>query len=87
MQHSFFSFCSLIIIIIIIIIIPSLTLGSIYSTYVSGAEQMTEINNSNQTILIVKTGLRIRNWPEANQLAIYKPGRGFELGMTVTKSR
>ena len=36
--------------IMIIIIIPSLTLGSIYSTYVSGAEQMTEINNSNQTI-------------------------------------
>ena len=39
----------------IIIIIPSLTRGSIYSTYVSGAEQMTETNNSNQTY----TGLRI----------------------------
>ena len=26
------------------------------------------------------------NWPEANQLAIYKRGRGFELGTTVTKS-
>ena len=23
------------------------------------------------------------NWPEANQLAIYKRGRGFELGTTV----
>ena len=30
-------------------IISSLNLGSIYSTYVSGAEQMTETNNSNQT--------------------------------------
>ena len=26
------------------------------------------------------------NWPEANQLAIYKHGRGFELGTTVNKS-
>jgi len=27
------------------------------------------------------------NWPEANQLAIYKRGRGFELGTTENKSR
>ena len=33
-------------IIIIIIIIPLFTLGSIYSTNVSGAEQMPETNNS-----------------------------------------
>ena len=26
------------------------------------------------------------NWPEANQLAIYKRDRGFELGTTVNKS-
>ena len=26
------------------------------------------------------------NWPEANQLAIYKHDRGFELGTTVNKS-
>ena len=26
------------------------------------------------------------NWPEANQLAIYKQGRGFELGTTVNNS-
>ena len=32
---------------IIIIIIPLFTLGSIYSTYASGAEQITETNNSN----------------------------------------
>ena len=25
------------------------------------------------------------NWPEANQLAIYKCGQGFELGTTVNK--
>ena len=36
---------STIVIIIIIIIIPLFTLGSIYSTYASGAEQMTETNN------------------------------------------
>ena len=36
-------------IMIIIIIIPLFTLGSIYSTNASGAEQMPEINNSNQT--------------------------------------
>ena len=40
---------TIIIIIIIIIKIPVFTLGSIYSTYASGAEQMTETNNSNQT--------------------------------------
>ena len=26
------------------------------------------------------------NWPEANQLAIYKCGREYELGSTVNKS-
>ena len=31
------------------IIIPLFTLSSIYSTYASKAEQMTETNNSNQT--------------------------------------
>ena len=31
------------------IIISLFTLGSIYSTYASWAEQMTETNNSNQT--------------------------------------
>ena len=39
----------IIIIIIIIIIIPLFTLGSVYSTNASGAEQMPEANNSNQT--------------------------------------
>ena len=30
---------------------------------------------------------RVKNpWPEANQLAIYKRGQGFELGTTVNKS-
>ena len=31
---------------------------------------------------------RVKNpsWPEAAQLAIYKSGRGFELGITVNKS-
>ena len=36
-----------IIIIIIILIIPLYTLGSIYSTNASGAEQIPETNNSN----------------------------------------
>ena len=39
----------IIIIIIIITIILLFTLGSIYSTNASGAEQMPETNNSNQT--------------------------------------
>ena len=38
---------------------------------------------------IIKSNLcsRIKNpnWPEANQLTIYKRGRGFELGTTVNK--
>ena len=53
-------------------------------TYASGAEQiMTETNNSN----IIKLN-RVKNpkWPEANQLVIYKRGRGFELVTTVNKS-
>ena len=37
----------IIIIIIIIIIIPLFTLNNIYSTNVSGAEQIPETNNSN----------------------------------------
>ena len=28
----------------------------------------------------------VKNWPEANQLAIYKRGLGFELGTTENKS-
>ena len=43
-------------VIIIIIIIPLFTLGSIYSTNASAAEQMLETNNSNCTL---KTGLKI----------------------------
>ena len=39
----------IIVIIIIIIIIPLFTISSIYSTTVSGAEQMPETNNSNWT--------------------------------------
>ena len=37
----------IIIVIIIILIIPLYTLGSIYSTNASGAEQIPETNNSN----------------------------------------
>ena len=39
----------IIIVIIIILIIPLYTLGSIYSTNASGAEQIPETNNSNST--------------------------------------
>ena len=31
-------------------------------------------------------GVKNPKWPEANQLAFYKRGRGFELGTTVNKS-
>ena len=57
------------------------TLCSIYSTYASGVEQMSETNNWNQTLQAKNP-----NWQEANQLAFYKRGRGFELGTTVNKS-
>ena len=63
--------------------IPLFTLGNIYSTCASGAEQMTETNNSN---IIKHNRIKNPNWPETNQLAIYKRGRGFELGTTVNKS-
>ena len=37
-----------------------------------------------QMIQIEHNIIKNPNWPEANQLAaIYKPGRGFELGATV----
>ena len=39
-----------------------------------------------QIILIKHNGVKNPNWPEANQLAFYKRGRGFELGTTVNKS-
>ena len=38
-----------------------------------------------QIIQIDLNKLKNPNWPEANQLAIYKRGRGFELGTTMNK--
>ena len=70
-----------VIIIIIIIIIPLFTLGSIYSTNVSGPSKCLK-----QIIQIKLNRVKNPNWPEANQLAIYKRDRGFELGTTVNKS-
>ena len=37
-----------------------------------------------QKIHIELNRVKNPNWPEANQLAIYKRGRGFKLGTTVT---
>ena len=37
-----------------------------------------------QKIQIKLNRVKNPNWPEANQLAIYKRGRGFKLGTTVT---
>ena len=62
-------------------IILLFTIGSIYSTNASGAEQMHETNNSNEL-----NRVKNPNWPEANQLAIYKHGRGFDFETTVNKS-
>ena len=56
-------------------IIPLFTLGSIYSTNASGAKQMPEIKLNR---------IQNPNWPEANQLAIYKHGQGLELGLLWT---
>ena len=39
-----------------------------------------------QIIQIELSRVKNPNWPEANQLAIYKHGRGFELGTTMNKS-
>ena len=39
-----------------------------------------------QIILLELNRVRNPNWPEANQLAIYKRGRGFEFGTTMNKS-
>ena len=56
------------------IIIPLFTLDSIYSTNASGAEKMPQI------IQITLNKVKNPNWPDTNQLAIYKRGRsGFEL--------
>lgn len=37
-------------------------------------------------VFILAQRVKKPNRPEANQLAIYKSGRGFELGITVSKS-
>ena len=61
--------------------IPLFTLGSIYSTYASGVEQMTEINNSS---IIEYNMVKNINQPEINQLAIYKRDGGYELALPRT---
>ena len=63
------------------VIIPLFTFGSIYSTNASEAEKCLK-----QIIEIKLNRVKNPNWPEANQLAIYKRGRGFELGTTENKS-
>ena len=40
-----------------------------------------------QIIQIEHDSVKNPNWPEANQLAIYKRGRGFELGATEKQSQ
>ena len=44
------------------------------------------IKRLKQIIQIKHNRVKKPNWPEANQLAIYKHGQGFELGTTVNKS-
>ena len=39
-----------------------------------------------QIIQIELNRVKNPNWPEANQLAIYKHGRGFDFATTVNKS-
>ena len=63
--------------------IPLFTLGSIYSSYASGVEQMTEINNSS---IIEYNMVKNINQPEANQLAIYKRDGGYELALPRTNT-
>ena len=40
-----------------------------------------------QIIQIKLNRVKNPNWPEANQLAFYKHGRGFKLANTMNKSR
>ena len=41
----------------------------------------------NETMIQIEHNIfKNPNWPEANQWAIYKRGRGFELGTTKNKS-
>ena len=61
--------------------IPLFTLGNIYSTNASGVEQMTETNNSN---IIEYNMVKNINWPETNQLAVYKRDGGYELALPRT---
>jgi len=52
---------------------PLFTLGSVYSTSAGGpSKQLKQIFQIEHNIA------KNPNWPEANQLAIYKRGRGFE---------
>ena len=44
------------------------------------------IKRLKQVIQIKRNRVKNPNWPEANQLAIYKHGQGFELRTTMNKS-
>lgn len=57
---------------------PLFTLGSIYSTSASGAEQ----RQLKQILQIGRNIVKNPNRSEAGQLAFNKPDRGFELGAT-----
>ena len=54
------------------------TLGTVYSTSASGAEQTTET----KIIQIKHNIVKNPNWSEANQLVIYMRDRGFEFRAT-----
>ena len=65
-------------------IIPLFTLASIYiciAPMIVGPSKCLK-----QIIQIELNRVKYPNWLEANQLAISKHGRGFELGTTVNKS-
>ena len=56
---------------------PLVTLGSVIAQVLEGPSKQLK-----QIIQIEHNIVKNPNWPEANQLAIYKHGRGFELGAT-----
>jgi len=48
------------------------------------AQRLVRLSKQLKTIIQIEHKIvKNPNWPEANQLAIYKCGRGFELGATV----
>ena len=61
-------------------IVIMITLGNICSTYASGPRKFLK-----QIVDIKLNRVESPNWPKANQVVIYKRGRGYDFGTTENK--